>query len=538
MLINPLNRDYLRGDIYGGVTAAIVALPLALAFGVASGVGPIAGFYGAICVGFFASLFGGTPTQISGPTGPMTIVMAGVYTQFADNPAIAFTVVMMTGLFQILLGVCKLGRYINLLPYPVLSGFMSGIGCIIIIMQLAPLFGHVSPNSMLSALHELPLFIYTLHWHDCIIGFSALLICYALPKRVNDMVPSSLFALVIGTLLAYFVLTDARILGDIPSGLPSFQMPVFPKQHGWDMLGASLMLALLGAIDTLMTSLIADNLTHTHHDSDKELVGQGIGNAIAGFLGGIPGAGATMRTVINIRSGGHTPLAGVIHAIILLAVVLGLGTLASRIPHAVLAGILVKVGVDIIDWKFLKRSHFAPSEGVIVMFVVLLLTVFFDLITAVSVGMILASIMFVKRMADLQLASIRVVAIEDEDQVLNKEAFALYKNCHEHTAIIHVSGPMAFGVASGLSRAMPLKSKLHFIVLDLTHVPDLDSSVTFAIENMIIRADKKGKKIILSGIQPAVSKIFERLGIFDLLADNQQYPSLHAALEYINSVSR
>lgn len=364
-LFHGLHFGNLRGDIYGGLTAAVVALPLALAFGVASGAGPVAGLYGAIFVGFFAALFGGTPAQVSGPTGPMTVVMAGVITQYGHEPALAFTVVMLAGVFQILFGIFKLGRYVNLVPFPVISGFMSGIGCIIIILQLAPLLGHATPGGgPVAVLASLPGLVRTPHADAAIVGLITLAIVCFTPNRINRILPSPLTALVVGTVLVLVLLPGVPVLGPIPTGLPDPHLPTLTPEAVPGVVKSALVLALLGSIDSLLTSLIADNVTQTYHDSDRELIGQGIGNAIAGAFGAIPGAGATMRTVINVRTGGRTPLSGALHATVLLAIVLGLGRLAQHIPHAVLAGILIKVGIDIIDWPYLKRIREAPRAGV------------------------------------------------------------------------------------------------------------------------------------------------------------------------------
>ena len=400
-LVHGLHFKNLRGDIYGGVTAAVVALPLALAFGVSSGAGPVAGLYGAILVGFCAALFGGTPAQVSGPTGPMTVVMAAVFTHYtglypedpAQGAALAFTVVMMGGLFQVLFGILRIGKYINLIPHPVVSGFMSGIGVIIILLQLGPLLGHPAQSGPLAAARALPDFLTTPVLDAVVLGVVTLAIVYLLPTRINRILPSPLLALIVGTLGLYLVfggemvtgeidgesiyrLGQATVLGNIPTGLPNPQLPALELALLVDMLKSALILATLGSIDSLLTSLVADNITRTYHESDRELVGQGIGNTLAGIFGGLPGAGATMRTVVNVRAGGRTPLSGALHAVVLLAIVLGAGGFASYIPHAVLAGILIKVGTDIIDWDYLKRLRHAPKAGVAMMITVLLITVF------------------------------------------------------------------------------------------------------------------------------------------------------------------
>lgn len=425
--INGLHFNNIRGDIYGGLTAAVVALPLAMAMGVASGVGPIAGMYGAIFVGLFAALFGGTPAQVSGPTGPMTVVMAAIFIQytsmFPDDPAhgiaLAFTVVMLGGIFQIGFGILKLGKFIELVPHPVVSGFMSGIGVILILLQFGPLLGQAAISKPLSAAQAIPDNIYNFDTTSLILGIVTLVIVYGVPKflpKVNSLAPSPLLGLFAGTLvyLIFMPAGSTPIIGDIPTGFPEFRFPTIELDLLLQMIASGLALAGLGAIDSLLTSLVADNVTRTQHKSNRELIGQGIGNTIAGMFGGLPGAGATMRTVVNVKAGGRTPISGALHAIILLAIVLGAGSLASDIPKAVLAGILIKVGTDIIDWDYLKRLKTAPKAGIVIMFTVLIVTVTIDLLLAVGIGMVMASFLFMQRMTDIQIANTRAITNPDE----------------------------------------------------------------------------------------------------------------------------
>lgn len=531
-LVHGLAFDNLRGDIYGGLTAAVVALPLALAFGVASGAGPIAGLYGAIFVGLFAALFGGTPAQISGPTGPMTVVMAGTITQFAHQPAMAFTVVMLAGLCQILFGIFKLGRYVALVPFPVISGFMSGIGCIIIILQLAPLVGHATPGGgPLAALAALPELLSAPRWDAIIVSVLTLGIVYLMPNRLNRIVPAPLVALVLGSVLVLLALPGAPVLGPIPTGLPTPQLPTFTLDAVPGMVQAALVLGLLGSIDSLLTSLIADNITQTYHDSDRELIGQGIGNAIAGAFGAIPGAGATMRTVVNVRTGGRTPLSGVLHALVLLAIVLGLGGLAQHIPHAVLAGILIKVGIDIIDWPYLRRMRDAPRAGVFFMLVVLLLTVLVDLITAVAVGVVLASLLFVKRMSDLQLANIKAITGTTDEPSLSEEEKAALQAGGGRVILYHLSGPFSFGAAKGMARRLGASDEYDVLVLDLREVPFLDSSASLGLEDAIKQAQGRNKQVFLVGVRQEVAKTLRRLGVLKLLPETHYHVSRLDALK-------
>ena len=512
-MVHGLHFNNIRGDIFGGLTAAVVALPLALAFGVASGAGPIAGLYGAIAVGFFAALFGGTPAQVSGPTGPMTVVMAVIVIQYQHDPALAFTVVMMGGLFQILFGLFRIGHFIDLMPFPVVSGFMSGIGCIIIILQIAPLFGHDLPaGGTLGALIALPDTLASPNFDALIVG----LVCFAIaaftPVRIGRVLPSPLIALFIGTGIVFFLLPAAPVLGAVPTGLPELRLPVLSLEALPRMIGSALVLAALGSLDSLLTSLIADNVTRTHHNSERELIGQGIGNMVSGLIGGLPGAGATMRTVVNVRAGGRTPISGALHAIVLLAIVLGLAPLAAHIPNAVLAGILFKVGVDIIDWDYLKRIRRAPKQGVFFMAVVLGLTVFVDLIVAVAAGVVMASLLFVKRMADLQQAEIRSARGAQADLALTEEETEILERAGGQLLLFSFSGPMSFGVAKRLSRRLGLADDFTVLVLDLTAVPMIDSSASLALEDAVLDALQQQRGVYISGLAPRVHDTLDRIG--------------------------
>ena len=350
----------IKGDIFGGITAAVIALPLALAFGVASGAGAVAGMYGAIILGFFAALFGGTPTQISGPTGPMTVVIASAVALFAGDINAVMSVIFLTGLFQIVFGFTKVGQYVKYIPYPVISGFMSGIGLIIIILQINPFLGVNGLGSVLTTLYNLPSTISDSNMQAVILASCTLGIMFLTPAKISKVVPTALVALVTMTLISVSLEFEVMTIGTIPSTLPEFTLPSFALDQSKDIFVLAITLALLGTIDTLLTSLVADSITKTKHNPNKELIGQGIGNTIVSLVGGIAGAGATMRTVINVKSGGKTRLSGIIHSITLLCIMLFLSPIASQIPLAVLAGILMKVGIDIFDYKFLNQEMLFP----------------------------------------------------------------------------------------------------------------------------------------------------------------------------------
>ena len=542
--INGLHFNNLRGDIYGGLTAAVVALPLAMAMGVASGAGPIAGMYGAIFVGFFASLFGGTPAQVSGPTGPMTVVMAAIFLQytslFPDNPeqgaALAFTVVIMGGLFQILFGILRIGKYIELVPHPVVSGFMSGIGVIIILLQIGPLLGQASVSSPIAAAAAIPDFFADIESTSLTLGMIALIIVYGVPRfipRLNQMVPSPLLALIIGTAsyLLFFTGSATPIIGDIPTGFPELRMPVIDSELLSAMIVSSLTLAGLGTIDSLLTSLVADNITRSQHKSDREIIGQGIGNTIAGFFGGIPGAGATMRTVVNVKAGGRTPISGALHAVVLLAIVLGAGSLASDIPKAVLAGILIKVGTDIIDWDYLKLLKDAPKAGVVIMLVVLVTTVTIDLLLAVGIGMIMASFLFMQRMANLQLESVTATK-NCEELPLNTEEQNIITAAEGRILLFHISGPMSFSAAKGMARLHSTVQDYDVMLLDLSDVPMIDFTSARAIEDMIIDTKSAGRHVFLVGARQRVYDTLKKQKILRHLDTAQIYHQRLDALEH------
>ncbi|MEJ2230917.1 MAG: SulP family inorganic anion transporter [Nitrospirales bacterium] len=538
--IHGLHFKNLRGDFYGGLVAAVVALPLALAFGVTSGLGAIAGLYGAILVGFFAALFGGTPAQASGPTGPMTVVMAGIILKFSDEPALAFTAVILGGGFQLLFGLLGFGRYITLVPYPVISGFMSGIGGIILILQVAPFLGLEAKPKVVANLMAMPEYLASFSLPAVFIGSLTLAIVYLTPPSVGKRLPPVLLALVVGTVVANYFFPALPIIGEVPAGFP---VPIWPTMHTNALLlmvESALVLALLGTIDSLLTSLVCDNMTRTQHDSNRELIGQGIGNMVAGFFGGIPGAGATMRSVANIRTGGRTPLSGMFMAVVLLGTLLGLGPLAEKIPLAVLAGLLIKVGFDIIDWRMLKHVVQAPRTEVLVMVVVLSVTVLVDLITAVGIGVVLASVMFVKRMADLELDSLKIITGSEPEAPLSLEEQRILERNQSRIVMIHVNGPMSFGSAKDMVRRLEsVKGFNTFssVVLDLTSVTSIDGTAALAIEDMLLMVKSHRQHLFFVGMRPAVARVLKGLGVLDQVLPGHRYAIRLDALRHAAHVS-
>lgn len=538
MNVKQLLSNNLRGDIFGGLTAAVVALPLALAFGVASGAGAVAGIYGAIIVGMFAAVFGGTPAQISGPTGPMTVVMAIVIANYMqqypeDGMALAFTVVMMAGIIQILFGLLRLGKYIILVPYPVISGFMSGIGIIIIVMQTGPLFGHEVSSSIIQSFKNVPLLISAPNYAALSLSLLTLSLLTFWPNRLNRVLPAPLVALITGTALYLLLFNNADIprIGEIPSGLPSLHWPTLNMSIFKDMLYSATLLAALGSIDSLLTSLVADNLTRKHHDSDKELIGQGIGNMIAGAFGAIPGAGATMRTVVNIHAGGRTPVSGVLHSLILLIIILGAGTFAKNIPNAVLAGILVKVGIDIIDWRFLKRVHRLPLFSGMLMCGVLLLTVFVDLITAVVAGAFVANMVTISRLTHVQLDGIRFSTSEKYSTKLTEAEKEILRQSDNRILLFELSGPMSFGIARVINQQLAEFQSHEVLIIDFSHAVMVGITTSMVIEDLIEKEQQTGRDVYLVGIHEEIDKKFTKLDIYKRVPANNQFKSNIAALE-------
>ncbi|WP_447965471.1 SulP family inorganic anion transporter [Nitrospira sp. Ecomares 2.1] len=536
MLIHGLHFRNLKGDVFGGVVAAVIAVPLALAFGVASGAGAAAGLYGAIFVGFFAALFGGTPAQASGPTGPMTVVFAGLMIEMADNLQLVYTTVILGGVVLIAMGMLGIGRYIRLMPYPVISGFMSGIGAIIIILQIGPLFGHAAkPGGVIPNVMGVVEFLTQPVLHAVILGGIALLITYLTPPSIGGVVPPPLLALLLCTPIAIGFFPDAPVIGSVPSDFPPLHVPAFEIEFLPLMLEGACVFALLGSIDSLLTSLVCDNMTRTQHNSNRELIGQGIGNMVAGLFGGLPGAGATMRSVANIRSGGRTPISGALMGLVLLATLLWLGPLAEKIPLAVLAGILLKVGVDIIDWRFLQHIWDAPKTDVGIMIVVFVITVAVDLITAVAVGVVLASLFFVKEMSDLQLANMKVITEVHDESPLGSEEVAVMEGNAGKILLIHVDGPMSFGSAKNMVRRLetvPGLRKFTSCVLDLSDVSAIDGTAALAIDDMlrIVRAHKQ--HLFFVGMQPHVTQALEGFRVLSHIRPDHRYAKRLDALKH------
>ncbi len=602
------NFKHFKGDLFGGITAGIVALPLALAFGVSSGLGPSAGLYGAIFVSFFAALFGGTNTQISGPTAPMTavsmVVIAGIIAASDGDvtkamPAI-LTVFLLAGLMQVALGFIGLGKYIKYIPYPVVSGFMTAIGVIILVTQILPSIGyypkedeafvtqfkpqaeeiilenilkdeagegilviddftetikranHITPNQILKesqtlaskeasgvigAIKVLPRALQNINWLELILALGTILIIYGF-KFITKKVPSTLVALLVMSGIAIGFKLNYRPIEEIPSGLPIPNLSIFSDfsfSNISPFIFTALTLALLGAIDSLLTSVVADNMTKTKHKPNKELIGQGIGNSIAAIFGGIPGAGATIRTVVNINAGGKTRLSGMFAGILLLIILLALGPIASQIPAAVLAGILITVGIGVMDYKGLKAIPKMPKPEVAIMLVVLVLSSVWNLVYAVGIGLVIASLMFMKKIGDLTAKR------SDVKSLLEEEAWGDEANFPEELKkavfIKHIKGPLFFGSTSDFQQLMKqIPETASTIIIRMGRMQYIDQSGLYALEDALVDLVQSGKTVLFVEVLKQPQYLLEKIDIIpDLVPKNQIFNSFNEAVKWINN---
>lgn len=555
----------VKGDLFGGITAGIVALPLALAFGIqafggidapgASSMGALAGLIGATMLGFFASIFGGTHSQISGPTGPMTVITAGLISAswVASDGNFSSVLIAMSlaglfcGLFQILFGVFKVGKYVRYIPYPVLSGFMSGIGVIIILQQLYPLIGCKSPVLVVDMLLQLPSVIVSgISFEALGLGLATIAIIMVMP-HMSKKVPSTLVALIVVTVISLFMGLDEKLtIGSIPAGFP---MPFFAKEGldlssvNWgQVINASIIpgltLAGLGSIDTLLTSVVADNITRTHHNSNKELIGQGVGNAVAGMFCGIAGAGATMRTVVNVKSGGRTQLSGVVHSLLLLSILLGLGSLVKYVPLSVLAGILITVGYGIIDFKGFRDLRKIPRTDAFVLLTVFLVTVFIDLLTAVGIGVVMACVFFMKQAGDMLERSYSTAELThfDKENPWPDEG-GMPEELKHKVYVQRLNGPVFFGSITRFQKVMhDVPSDAKIVIIRMKHVTYLDQSGVYAFDSAIKDLQANGATVLMTIVQPqAMSRLTALRIIPNLVTEDHVFPTFEACTDWLRA---
>lgn len=553
----------IKGDLFGGITAGIVALPLALAFGIqafggidspqASSIGALSGIVGATMLGFFAAWFGGTHSQISGPTGPMTVITAalisGAWTASNGNMASVILAMSMAGvfcgLFQILFGIIKIGKYVRYIPYPVLSGFMSGIGVIIILQQIYPLLGLKSPVLVVDMIGNFTSALSSgISTAALLLGLLTIVIIWSFPLLTRK-IPATLVALIfVSVISVLFNIDPSLTIGNIPTGLP---LPLFLKENisfeniDWlSLIKASIIpgltLAGLGSIDTLLTSVVADNITKTKHNSNKELVGQGIGNAIAGLFAGIAGAGATMRTVVNVKSGGRTQLSGITHALFLLAILLGVGSLVKYVPLSVLAGILITVGWGIIDFKGFRDITKIPKADAFVLIVVFVTTVFVDLLTAVGIGMVIACVLFMKRAGDLvegSYSSAEITNFDKESPWLDENGIP--EEIKHKIYIQRLNGPIFFGSITRFQEVMhDIPNNVETVVIRMRLVSFMDQSGLYAMETAIKDLKNRGIEVLMTIIQPQPMYMLKAMNcIPDLVPEENVFSTFEACTQHL-----
>ena len=517
--VSPLFKQYgingIRGDVLGGVTAAIVSLPVALAFGLAAGLGPAAGIYGAISVGFFAAVFGGTKSLISGPTGSMTVAMAVIVETHADNIAEAFTIVVMAGTFQILFGLLRIGRFVTYTPYSVISGFMTGVGVIIILVQTLPFMGaEVATGGTIGTLRNITSIFDDFESNALGIAAITLIVAVLWPNRFDKYLPSTLVALGVGTLVSVVWLTQAPTIGTIPTDLPSFWMPDFAPGTLVRSIEPAIVIALVGSADTLLTALVADSMTRSRHDPSRELLSQGIGNVFTAFIRGLPGAGATPSTVANARVGGRTFVSGVISVGILVVMVLMLGEYVASIPNAVLAGILIKVALDTIDWRFVTRLHRVQREHMVVMLLTLGLTVFLDLVAAVAVGMIAAAVTSSRQFERLEMDSVVSVPILDQEFFGTRDEDDDVDMYTARVGLVALRGTFTVASSSKLIDTIGEDIREHeVVILDFTDTVYIDDSAALVVEQLIETASSYNTQCIIMGLQGMPAQNLQGLNV-------------------------
>ena len=547
MLSNFFDFKNLKGDFTGGLVAGVVALPLALAFGVQSGMGATAGLYGAIAVGIFAAMFGGTETQASGPTGPMTVVSAALVAaaiEITGSLENAMSIILLSfllgGLFQIIFGFLNIAGYVKYFPYPVVSGFMSGVGLIIVILQLFPFAGLDSAKSTTAVVKDFPRLFAEFNLSALLLGAITIAVYFVFPK-INKAIPSALVALIVATLIAYFFKMDVPLIGEIPSGLPSFQLGGILEvdSSAWGIIiEYAIVLAVLGSIDSLLTSVIADNMTKTKHNSNRELIGQGIGNMLAAAIGGIPGAGATKGTVVNINAGGRTRLSGILHGIFLLTVLLGLGQLASLIPLCVLAGLLIPIGFKIIDFKGLKHLLKVPRADAVVLILVLAITTFGSLIQAVCVGVAFACLLFMKKSGDISEKGLEVGAVADIDGSKPwQDEIEFYEEYKKKVIIKHLYGPLFFGFTSYFKdQIKALPDEVEAVIMRMDRVPYIDQSGLYTLEDVIYDLREQNIEVLLIGLKEQPKDMLEAVDVIpDLVPLEDVFENIEDGFVYLKS---
>ena len=526
-------KEQLTKDIISGIIVAIIALPLSIALAIASGVGPEQGLYTAIIAGFFISFFGGSRVQIGGPTAAFVVIIYGIVTEYGTDGLIVATI--LAGIILVIMGICRFGSLIKYIPYTITTGFTCGIAVTLFVGQLKDFFGLdiVSvPSEFLDKVIAYAKNIKTINLTATLIGLAAVVIMLIWPK-VTDKIPGSLIAIIVTTAVVYFaklpVNTIGSVYGELNSAFPSFHAPAISMKLVQQMLSPAFTIAILAGIESLLSAVVSDGMIGDTHKSNAELIGQGLGNIFSGLFGGIPATGAIARTAANVRNGGRTPIAGIVHCITLTIILLVLMPLAALIPMTTLAAVLLVVAANMADWtSFFHLCKTAPKSDIIVLVATFFLTVFFDLVVAIEIGVVLAALLFMKRMAET--ADVKAWKYTDSPDITPGEAEKLRDIPHS-ISVFEICGPMFFAAADQL---LTINSANHtkVVVIRMRSVPAIDASAMKSLHELVNRAKKKNITLVFSHVNEQPMHVMEKDGFIELVGKENFHKNIVDALDY------
>lgn len=530
-------KAQLLKDIISGIIVAIIALPLSIALAIASGVGPEQGLYTAIIAGFFISFFGGSRVQIGGPTAAFVVIIYGIVAQYGTDGLIVATI--LAGIILVIMGICHFGSLIKYIPYTITTGFTCGIAVTLFVGQLKDFFGlsiKSVPSEFLDKVIVYAKNIKSVNITASLIGLSAIAIMLIWPK-ITDKIPGSLVAIIITTAITYFaklpINTIGSVYGELNSSFPAFHVPSISMNLIQKMLSPAFTIAVLAAIESLLSAVVSDGMIGDTHKSNAELIGQGLGNIFSGLFGGIPATGAIARTAANVRNGGRTPIAGIAHCITLTIILLVLMPLAALIPMTTLAAVLLVVAASMADWEsFFNLCKSAPKSDIIVLVVTFFLTVFFDLVVAIEIGVVLAALLFMKRMAET--ADIKAWKYTDSPDITPGEAEKLRDIPHS-ISVFEICGPMFFAAADQI---LNINSNHHtkVVVIRMRSVPAIDASAMRSLHELVSRAKKKNITLLFSHVNEQPMHVMEKDGFIELLGKEHFHKNIVDALDYAENL--
>ena len=531
------SKEQLIKDIISGIIVAIIALPLSIALAIASGVGPEQGLYTAIIAGFFISFFGGSRVQIGGPTAAFVVIIYGIVANYGTDGLIVATI--LAGIILVIMGICRFGSLIKYIPYTITTGFTCGIAVTLFVGQLKDFFGmemESVPSEFLEKVIAYAKNIHSINLTATLIGLAAVAIML-LWTKITDKIPGSLVAIVVTTAIAYFaklpVNTIGSVYGQLNSAFPAFHVPSITIELVQQMISPAFTIAVLAAIESLLSAVVADGMIGDTHKSNAELIGQGLGNIFSGLFGGIPATGAIARTAANVRNGGRTPIAGITHCITLTIILLVLMPLAALIPMTTLAAVLLVVAANMADWSsFFRLCKSAPKSDIIVLVITFFLTIFFDLVVAIEIGVVLAALLFMKRMAET--ADIKAWKYTDSPDITPGEAEKLRKIPHS-ISVFEICGPMFFAAADQLL-GINSDHRTKAVVIRMRSVPAIDASAMKCLHELAERAKKKNIHLIFSHVNEQPMKVMKKDGFYELIGKENFHENIVDALDYAEAL--